>query len=195
MFKTFKIANSSYFLSLKIAVICAFFAVNWVLFSNQLLLFVSRSQDLETLTKQQTILDWYFVVISAGIIFILLHREMKGHIAAENKFRAIFDNHFQFTGLLNPEGILLSANPAGLALVGAKEEDVLGKPFWDTLWWNHSVDLQRKIKKEFYQAAKGKLVRFEITLPRPDGKTRYMDFSINPVINEDNKIIYLVPEG
>lgn len=185
--------NSAFLRALRIALIYALFSILWILFSDKTLLFFVR--DIETLTYLQTIKGWCFVVISAAIIFALLHREIQGHIATKEKFQAIFDHHYQLTGLLSPEGMLISANPSALEFVDAEEKDVLGKYFWETPWWNHSPELQKTIKAAISQAAKGTFVRFEATHPGPDGKDRHVDFSINPVANEDGDIIYLVPEG
>lgn len=185
--------DSPCFRSLRIALIYALFSVLWILFSDKILL--SLTHDIELLTRLQTLKGWCFVLLSAGIIFVLLHREIRGLREAEDKFQAIFDHHYQFTGLLTPEGILVTANKAALNFVGTREEDAIGKFFWDTPWWAHSAELQEQVKSEFSKAAKGEFVRFETTHPGPNGEIHYVDFSFNPVANENGEIIYLVPEG
>lgn len=179
--------------ALRIALLYAIFSIFWILFSDKALLLLIT--DIEKLTFFQTIKGWCFVALSAGIIFVFLHREIKGHIGTKERFQAIFDHHYQLTGLLTPEGVLISANPAALRFVGAKEENVLGKYFWETPWWSHSEELQKKIKSGISTAADGNFVRFETTHPGRDGEIKYVDFSINPVTNENGEIIYLVPEG
>lgn len=186
-------SNSPCIRSFRIALIYAAFSAGWILFSDQaLLLFV---KDVDTLTDLQTIKGGCFVAFSALVIFILLYREIKGHITTKERFQAIFDHHYQLTGLLTTEGVLISANPAALKFINAKEKDVLGKFFWDTPWFNHSTEAVEQIQKSVSQAAKGKFVRFETTHSGADGKVHYIDFSINPVTNYNGKIIYLVPEG
>ena len=46
---------------------------------------------------------------------------------SERKLRGIFNHHFQFTGMLSPDGRLLMANEPALNFIGAKEPDVLGR--------------------------------------------------------------------
>ncbi len=86
---------------------------------------------------------------------------------SENKLSAIINHHFQLTGLLDSDGRLIMANETALNLIGVEEEEeVLGKYFWDTPWWNHSRRLQKKLKKAILKAATGEFVRFEATLRR-----------------------------
>lgn len=186
-------SSSPCFRSLRIALIYTAFSVVWILFSDQALLFFVK--DVETLTELQTIKGGCFVAFSALVIFLLLYKEIKGHISTKERFQAIFDHHFQLTGLLTTEGVLISANPAALKFINAQEQDVLGKYFWDTPWFNHSPESMEVIQTGVSQAAKGKFVRFETTHSGTDGKIHHIDFSINPVTNDNGKIIYLVPEG
>lgn len=70
------------------------------------------------------------------------------------KIRGIFDNTNTFIGLLSTEGELLEANQA--ALGGELERgDVIGKPYWETPGWAHSVELQQRLKKAIAKAASG----------------------------------------
>ena len=70
-------------------------------------------------------------------------RQAEQLVATERRYRAIFDQTFQFTGLLDVEGTLLEANRTALDFVGVGAEDVIGKPFWETPWWTHSPALRR----------------------------------------------------
>ncbi|MGB3692488.1 MAG: PAS domain S-box protein [Spirulinaceae cyanobacterium] len=44
---------------------------------------------------------------------------------SEKHFRAIFDNVFQFTGLLLPDGTVLEVNQTALNFAGIEHEDVV----------------------------------------------------------------------
>lgn len=113
----------------------------------------------------------------------------------EQKLRAIFDQTFQFTGLMTPDGILVDANRTSLEFSGITGESVLNKPFWYAPWWAHSLSLQEELRQAIKKAAGGEFVRFEVTHCDKDGKLHYVDFSIKPVRDESGKIIYLIPEG
>ncbi|MFA4824784.1 MAG: PAS domain S-box protein [Methanoregula sp.] len=114
---------------------------------------------------------------------------------SERKYRAIFDQTYQFTGLLTPEGRILEANRSSLEFIGLQESDVAGKLFWDTPWWVHSEELQAKLRVAVQDAARGEFVRFEATHPGVDGSLHYIDFSIKPVKDESGRVILLIPEG
>ncbi len=114
---------------------------------------------------------------------------------SERKARAILNHTFQFIGLMDTHGTLLEANRTALEFSGITESDVMGKPFWETPWWTHSPELQKKLRSSINKSAKGELVRFEATHPAADGSLRYIDFSLKPVMDESGKIVYLIPEG
>ncbi|MFA4877937.1 MAG: PAS domain S-box protein [Methanoregula sp.] len=114
---------------------------------------------------------------------------------SERRFRAIFDQTYQFMGLMTPDGTLVEANQTALAFSGIKESDIMGKPFWETPWWTHSEELQKKLQRAIQDAAFGEFVRFEATHPGADGNLHYIDFSIKPVKDETGQVVLLIPEG
>jgi PAS domain S-box-containing protein len=113
----------------------------------------------------------------------------------ELKFRAIFDNTFQFVGLLDTAGILLEANRTALDAIGVTQNDVIGQAFWATPWWTHSPDLQVQLEQAVTQAATGELVRFEAKHFLADGSHIIVDFSFSPIKDETGKVVMLIPEG
>lgn len=128
-----------------------------------------------------------------------LYKELENNISAlrksEEKFRVIFDQAFQFIGVLDVDGTLLQANKSSLQFAGINEDDVIGKPFWDTPWWSHSSELKQKLKDGVEEALKGEMVRFEATHISPDGNVGYIDFSLKPVKDSEGNVVLLIPEG
>ncbi|MCW5822042.1 MAG: response regulator [Cyanobacteria bacterium TGS_CYA1] len=114
---------------------------------------------------------------------------------SERKFKAIFDETFEFIGLLSPTGIILEANKTALDFIKADKSSVIGKYFWDTPWWSHSKELQEKVEQSVHEAANGKFIRFESTHPDPDGVLLHVDFSLKPIVDDDGNIVLLIPEG
>ncbi len=115
--------------------------------------------------------------------------------ASEQKFHAIFQQTFQFIGLLTTDGILLEVNNAALQFAGIEEDTVVGKSFWDTPWWTHSPEIQQRLREAVEEASKGNLVRFEATHPDLNGNLHYIDFSLKPVIDSSGRVVRLIPEG
>ncbi|NJN73894.1 MAG: PAS domain S-box protein [Limnothrix sp. RL_2_0] len=114
---------------------------------------------------------------------------------SEEKFRAIFDSTFQFIGLLDVHGVILEANKTALDAVGVERSQVIGVPFWEAIWWTHSPALQTQLQQGIQRAAAGELVRFEAQHILADGTPVYVDFSLKPIIDQDGKVVLLIPEG
>ncbi len=114
---------------------------------------------------------------------------------SQRKLRAIFDQSFQMMALLTLDGTLLEANKTALDFVGAKEPDVLGKPFGSMPWWGHSKELQEELRKGIKAAAKGNHVRFESIHPAADGRLHHIDFSLKPVTNDAGHVAFLIAEA
>jgi PAS domain S-box-containing protein len=113
----------------------------------------------------------------------------------EQRIRAIFDNAFDFIGLLSIDGILIEANRSSLENSGIAIDEVIGKPFWDTPWWSHSEQLQIQLKDSIIRASLGESISFEATHPASDGSMIVVDFSIKPVKDNNGNIIQLIPFG
>jgi len=114
---------------------------------------------------------------------------------SERRIRALYDQTFQFIGLMTPGGILIEANRTALEFSGIKLSDVLNKPFWETPWWTHSPELQEKLRKAIKKVAQGEFFRFEATHKTKDGTLHYVDFSLKPVKDKKGKVIFMIPEG
>lgn len=132
-----------------------------------------------------------------GVCVDMTLLKMKEETLRENeqKCRAIFDQTYQFIGLLTPDGTLVEANRTAMQFSGVEPKDVLGKPFWETPWWTHSKAVQDRLKEAIQQAAAGMFVRFEATHKSSDGQMHHIDFSLKPVRNDKGEVVYLIPEG
>jgi len=113
----------------------------------------------------------------------------------DQKFRFIFDQTYQMTGVLSPDGIQLEVNKTALTFGNLAESDVLGKKYWETAWFAHSPELQAKLRAAVKRAAAGNMVRFEMELPGPDGTLHWIDFSMKPSRDDSGQVTILIPEG
>ena len=114
---------------------------------------------------------------------------------SERKSRAIFDLSFGFIGLLTLDGVLLEVNRTALEFAGVERQDAVGRPFWETAWWNHSPEVQERLRAAVRAAAGGEMVRFEAPLRAADGAIHPVDFSLKPVRDEAGQVVLLIPEG
>ena len=134
--------------------------------------------------------------------FLIVQRDMSEHKRAaialaisERRFRTIFNSSYQLIGMLGPDGTLLEANQTALDLGRLKQEDVIGRPFWDTYWWRYSTDVQDRLKAAIKVASQGKPVRYEEDVLDGDGEIRTIDFTLKPVLNQQGETVLIIPEG
>ncbi len=114
---------------------------------------------------------------------------------SQQRFQAIFDQMYQFIGLLAPDGTLLEANQTALAFGGFEREDVVGRLFWETGWWNISAETQAQLKRAIAAASQGEFIRYEVQVQGADQQVITVDFSLRPVFNDQGQVVLLIPEG
>jgi PAS domain S-box-containing protein len=134
--------------------------------------------------------------------FLIIQRDVTERTLAaaaladsERRFRAIFNSTFQFSGLLDPDGIVLEANQTVLDFLGFTESDLVGKPFWEVVWLNIPPEEQKRAKSAIQQAAQGKLIRYQVDMVGKNNMVRTVDFSLKPVQNEQGETVLIIPEG
>ncbi len=136
------------------------------------------------------------VIIFGSGVGLVRARIYDLQIAHSNqRFRAVFENTFQFQGLLTPEGLLVEANQTALNFIGRGLGEVRGRPFWDTPWWSGDDEGRARLRSAVAEAARGGTVRFETNHPGKDGKVAWVDFSIKPVRDARGRVAMLLPEG
>lgn len=116
-----------------------------------------------------------------------------------DRIRAIFEHSFQFAGLLSPGGILLEANPASLRFAQAEREEVVGRPFWETPWWQmeagQTEEDRERLRDAVRRAAAGETVRYELEAVDPAGEQAVFDFSLRPIHDPEGGVEAIVAEG
>jgi len=114
--------------------------------------------------------------------------------SSEAQMRAILETSHQYQGLLNQDGELLYANRTALAGIRANATDVIGKPLWDTPWFNATEGAMEMVKNAFTTVMDGEDVKTEIQLRLPIGD-RYFDFEMRPLRDQHGTIVGAVPEA
>ena len=113
---------------------------------------------------------------------------------SERLFKAVFDQAFQFIGLLTCDGIVLEVNQTSLNFGDVTLREVVGQHFWQISWWRHSPVAQVQLKNAIYQAQVGNFVRYEVDVVGRN-TTITIDFSIKPITDENGKVFMLLLEG
>lgn len=117
------------------------------------------------------------------------------HNSATTKLRGVIDHCSNFIGVLDLDGAVLDANRTALSAAGIGMEEIYRKPFWETPWWAHSTELQERLKQSVQTAASGIADHFAATHPMSDGSTIDVEFSLEPALDENGSVSYLIPEG
>src|SRR3990167_698249 len=128
---------------------------------------------------------------------ISLKEKGSAELMQEQYTRIIFDGLYEFVGLLDAKGNVLEVNQVALEGAGITLEDIQGKPFWKTRWWQLSKKTMATQKRLIETASSGEFVRCDVEiLGKADGKEIIaVDFSLLPIRNEEGEIIYLLAEG
>jgi two-component system cell cycle sensor histidine kinase/response regulator CckA len=100
-----------------------------------------------------------------------------------------------FVALLTPEGILIDVNQPPLEAAGLKPEDVLGRPFEETHWWTHSSAVQSQLRAAIVRCARGEPSRYDVRTQGADGQVIDIDFSLQPLRDEDGNVTFLIPSA
>ncbi len=114
---------------------------------------------------------------------------------SERRFRAIFDQTFQFAGLLTPDGTVLEVNQTALVFAQIDRAEVIGRPFWETRWWSISEEARRQLRSAIAEAAQGRIVRYEVDVRGAGDRVATVEFSLKPVFGAAGEVVLLIPEG
>lgn len=127
---------------------------------------------------------------------ITARKQAEEVLAATNaKFESVFNQSGIFAGVLDTGGVLREINDLAVDECGYTREEVIDRPFWATLWWRGSEEVQTRIREATVRAAAGE--PFRATLPYwiADGTERIVDFALHPIRDHNGDIRFLYPTG
>jgi len=127
------------------------------------------------------------------ISLVGIGRDVSKRKERRRRFEAVFNNTYQFIGLLDTDGTLLEANETALEFGGMDRDDVVGQKLWDAEWFQ-TDEAGRAAREAVETARSGALYREEITVHGAEG-TETIDFSVRPVTDEHGEVALLIPEG
>jgi PAS domain S-box-containing protein len=121
-------------------------------------------------------------------------RDISDRRERERRFEAVFNQTYQFTGLMEPDGTLVEANETALAFGGLEREEVVGEPLWETPWFQGNETARRAAREAVETASEGEFYRDEVPV-QGDDRTAVIDFSVKPVHDDRGEVTILLPEG
>lgn len=116
---------------------------------------------------------------------------------AERHLRNVIDGlgPYMFVGLMTTDGTLIEANRPALEIAGLKPEQVLEKPFEETYWWSYSEPVKQQLRGAILRAARGEPSRYDVVVRVGENRFMTVDFSLQPLLDEAGRIVYLIPSG
>ena len=116
-------------------------------------------------------------------------------IAANAKFRAVFEQTTVFAGITTTDGVVIDANKLCTEACGYTPEQVLGLPLWKTPWWRNFKESQEKIRTATPLVAQGIPYREILHYSFADETERLVDFALYPILDDKDQILFLHPTG
>jgi PAS domain S-box-containing protein len=121
-------------------------------------------------------------------------RDISDRKERQRRFEAVFDNTYQFTGLMSPDGTLLEVNQAAIRFSGLDRDELVGEQIWDAYWFQTSETAREVARTAVEQAREGEFFREQLTVQGSD-REAVIDFSVRPVTDENGDVVLLIPEG
>jgi PAS domain S-box-containing protein len=150
----------------------------------------NRFDRIENFIGTLTPIAWFLMIYC--LVKEVTTRELH---ESEQKLRAFLDHHFEFSGIVDPEGRLVLANKTALDFIEARLEEVVGTLLWETPWAQGNEAFQAELKSCFQKAAQGQFARFAAQIRNYRKKQSHIDVSINPFLDTSGKLQWLVVEA
>ncbi|WP_299019882.1 ABC transporter substrate binding protein [uncultured Photobacterium sp.] len=115
------------------------------------------------------------IIILLGFIIRRLHKGEQKLQRSRALFEGVFDQSFQYIGLLDDSGVLISGNLALQNLVG-RAVIKYDRPLWRWLCWNQGATLC--LSQAFEAAWQEQRVRFEVEVKSSDDGWRVLDIAM-----------------
>lgn len=105
------------------------------------------------------------------------------------QIRLVLDQLFAFVGILDADGLLIEANAPPLALIKARRDEVLGKPFWEAPWWRGDAARVAQLREAIVRAQAGERVRYDVAISAGPGERITIDFQIAPLNDSPDALL------
>jgi PAS domain S-box-containing protein len=123
-------------------------------------------------------------------------RQLLAEAAGANaKFQAFFEQGALFAGILDLTGTILEVNRQSWDGCGYRREQIVGTRFWDGPWWGGSATIATRLEEAAGRAARGEVFRGEIPYSPADGGERIADLTIQPITDNDGRVLFLAWSG
>ncbi len=114
----------------------------------------------------------------------------------EARYEAVFNQHYQFLAILNPEGQVQDINSYALAAQGSKAEDYIGRFFWESPAWRDLPEWRKLVRQRVLQCqTMHEPLLTEDTYQVGDGTNRHADAAYTAIRDEDGVVIHVLAQA
>lgn len=115
-----------------------------------------------------------------------------GTSQSERRLRALFDHSFLYMAVLDPDGTVLDANRALLALGGGGGAALVGRRLWAAPFW--LADGADRVRAAVADAAADRFTRLELAVQAGE-RAAFVEFALTPVRDGPGAPTLLIAEG
>jgi PAS domain S-box-containing protein len=110
---------------------------------------------------------------------------------------SLLDHLYLYVALLDPAGHVREVNHPLLSGSGDTREELIGRPFWESRFWQTSRRTNEQLRRAIREAAGGRFVRYEADVYGAGGgkKLVSIDFTIKPLRDQRGRVVRLLAEG
>ncbi len=125
--------------------------------------------------------------------------EFELHLSQGNdRLQKLLNNIPVFVGVLNAQGELIILNDISLDVIESTREREVGRPFWETGWWNNVPGIKEKMTSALARSLAGTGSRFDTPYRTKIGGVvyeRWVDFSMQPIVSAGGEITEMTVTG
>lgn len=120
---------------------------------------------------------------------------MKKYRPKELELKNYIDNLITLNAKIATDGTILLINETAARLIQKNPEDLVGIKFWETPFWNYDQEVIKTLQRAVAKAAAGQTIYYEAKNQLGPDNYIFIDFTLNPVLDHNHKVLYLVAEG
>ncbi len=173
--------------AIRVALLYGFIGGLWILLSDRAIdVFIRDQQSLGII---QTYKGWFFVIVTAGILFLLLKEEIHAQEVAENKFKDIFENAVDGFFQSSQDGKFLTVNPAMAKIFGYESPGEMIAQIGNIGIQLH-ISLENRQRFIDLLTERGAVEKFEAQNFRKDGSIIWTSTNARIVRDEAGHLLY-----
>ena len=182
-----KMKNQQISSALKISLIYALIGGLWILLSDQAAAILFTNPD--QLSIVQTYKGWFYVIVTAFILFILIKNEKNTLNIAEQNFSDLFKSTTEGIFRSSPEGRFINVNPAMAQIFGYKSPEEMIEKISDI---STQIHLSADSRNQFTETLgrEGVVEKFEARNIKKDGSIIWISTNARVIKDKNGKILY-----